>query len=158
MTDQSSSLQASRYFLPGLAGLYARLDGVAWLALRVATGLLLVPHGAQKLFGALGGGGVAGTATFLESVGYSNGTFLAVLIGVVEFFGGLCLAAGIFTRPVALAVLVFMLNAVLFHLKNGFFWTAAGYEYPLFWGVAALFFLVRGGGAYSLDHKLGREF
>jgi putative oxidoreductase len=43
-------------------------------------------------------------------------------------------------------------------MPNGFFWTNKGFEYPLMWGIAALFFLIRGGGAYSVDRAIGREF
>lgn len=146
---------------PGvLAGLNRRLDsaaqpfeGAAWFALRAATGLLLMPHGAQKLFGMFGGGGISGTAGFLESVGYPAPMLMAILIGVVEFFGGLMIAAGFMTRFAAVSVAVFMAFAVMFHLGNGFFWTARGYEYPVLWGIAAIFFAVKGGGAYSIDRK-----
>ncbi|MFV0492078.1 MAG: DoxX family protein [Pseudorhodobacter sp.] len=126
-------------------------EGLAWLALRATTGLLLMPHGAQKLFGAFGGGGISGTAGFLESAGYPAPTIMAILIGCVEFIGGLMLTIGFMTRFAAAAVAVFMAFAVLFHLGNGFFWMAKGYEYPLLWGIVALFFLVRGGGAFSVD-------
>lgn len=128
-------------------------DGVAWLALRATTGLLLMPHGAQKLFGMFGGGGISGTAGFLESVGYPSPTLMALLIGLVEFFGGLMLTIGFMTRFAAIAVAVFMAFAILFHLGNGFFWTARGYEYPLLWGIAAVFFAIKGGGAHSIDGK-----
>lgn len=122
-------------------------------ALRATVGLLLVPHGYAKLFG-----GLQGTADFFASVGYEPAFALALTVGLVEFVGGLMLALGLLTRPVALAVAVFMANAVLFHAGNGFLWTQGGYEYPLMWGIAALFFAVRGGGRVSLDRLLGREF
>ncbi|MCB1479655.1 MAG: DoxX family protein [Rhodobiaceae bacterium] len=144
-------------YLPFLAPVYERLDPLAFLALRVATGLLLVPHGAQKLFGWFGGGGIAGTAGWLESVGYQAPTVLALLIGLVEFVGGLLIAFGLLTRPAAAATAVFMAFAVSFHLGNGFFWTARGYEYPILWGLAAAFFAIKGAGAYSIDKKIGRE-
>ena len=67
------------------------------------------------------------------------------------------MALGLFTRPAAAAIAVFMANAVLFHLPNGFFWSKGGFEYPLLWGIVALSFAIRGGGRYSLDAKLGRE-
>ena len=51
-----------------------------------------------------------------------------------------------------------MATAVIQHFPRGFFWTSGGFEYPLMWAVAAFFFLVRGGGPYSLDRALGREF
>ncbi len=149
---------ATKLIIPQLAPLYTAFQSITWLGLRVATGALLIPHGAQKLFGAFGGGGLEGTAKFFESVGYSSPGLFAFLVGAVEFFGGLCLVLGLFTRPAAIAVAVFMVFAVQFHSANGFFWVAKGFEYPLLWGMAALFFAARGGGALSLDRKLGREF
>ena len=121
------------------------------------AGLLLVPHGAQKLFGAFGGGGLAGTAQFLDGIGYQPGMLWALALGSLEFFGGILLAFGLFTLPVAAAVAVFMAIGVLHHLPSGFFWPDGGFEYPLLWGVVALSFAVRGGARYSLDAKLGRE-
>lgn len=158
MTIDAAPDLAPDLIIPRLGRLYAAADTVTWLALRVTTGALLIPHGAQKLFGAFGGGGISGTAGFFESVGYGAPTLMALLVGLVEFFGGICLVLGFLTRPAAFAVAVFMAFAVQFHLGNGLFWTAKGYEYPLLWGVVALFFAVRGGGVLSLDRKMGREF
>lgn len=50
-----------------------------------------------------------------------------------------------------------MLNAIVFHWPNGFFWNRGGFEYPLFWTVAALFRFVRGGGPSSVDARLSKE-
>ncbi|RVU34070.1 DoxX family protein [Hwanghaeella grinnelliae] len=147
----------SKLVIPALAPLYSSLDKLAWLALRVATGALLIPHGAQKLFGAFGGGGLEGTANFFGSVGYPAPELMALLVGIIEFVGGICLVLGLLTRPVSVAVAIFMAAAVQFHAANGFFWPAKGFEYPLLWGIAALFFAVKGGGAFSLDRKIGRE-
>lgn len=157
MAINDSRDPAPELLVPGLAPVYAALDDIAWLGLRAVTGALLLPHGAQKLFGAFGGGGLEGTAKFFESVGYAAPSFMALLVGVVEFFGGLCLIFGFLTRPAAVAVAIFMAFAVQFHAANGFFWTAKGFEYPVLWGMAAIFFAVRGGGVFSLDRKLGRE-
>ena len=78
--------------------------------------------------------------------------------GLIEFFGGLALAAGLATRFVAALVFGVMAVAVVFvHLPVGFFWMTGGFEYPLLWGVVALYFVVRGGGRYSLDAVIGRE-
>lgn len=147
----------TKLVVPALGGVYASLDEWAPVLLRVATGLMLVPHGMQKLFGMLGGGGLAGTAGFLESIGYSPGMFWAFTLGSLEFFGGIALALGLFTRPVALLVLFFMINAFFFHYPNGFLWTARGFEVPIIWGAMALYFVIRGGGPMSLDRKLGTE-
>ena len=115
---------------------------------------------AQKLFGWFGGYGLEGTAGFFAgNLGLEPGLFWAALIGGLEFFGGLLLALGFLTRPVAAAIATMMAVAVFHvHLGNGFFWSDEGYEYPLMWGVLALSFVLRDGGAYSIDGRIGREF
>ena len=133
-----------------------RRTELALLALRITTGLFLMPHGAQKLFGAFGGDGIQGTAAFLAESGYVAPTFFAVAIGTLEFFGGLALAAGFLTRFVSLCVVAFMLGALQFHFPNGYFWFNGGFEYPIFWAVAAGVFLVIGGGQFSVDAHLPR--
>jgi putative oxidoreductase len=83
---------------------------------------------------------------------------LAVYITLLEFVGGLMLACGLFTRVVAVLAAGFMAVAVVqVHWPNGFFWIAKGYEYPLFWGLVCIALAIRGGGAQSLDAKIGRE-
>ena len=104
------------------------------------------------------GGGLEGTGQFFDSVGLTPGYELALLVGLVEFFGGLMLVLGLLTRPVAIAVLIFMGQAALFHASNGFMWSNGGYEYPLFWAIAALILVIRGGGFLSVDRLIGREF
>ncbi len=130
---------------------------LAWPLVRVTAGLLLVPHGAQKLFGWFGGHGLDATGGFFaDKLGLEPGVVFALAAGLIEFFGGLMLAAGLLTRPVALAVAALMAVAVFHvHLGAGFFWTAGGYEYPLMWGMLALAVALHGGGAYSLDRRLG---
>ena len=146
-------------FIPALKGLQDRLGVFGEPLIRAAAGLLLMPHGAQKLFGVFGGGGVSGTAGFFAQIGIEPAVLAALAVGAIEFFGGLFLALGLLTRPAALAITVVMALATFYvHLGNGFFWTSGGYEYPLFWGLVALGFVLRGGGRYSLDALIGREF
>ena len=145
-------------YIPALGGIYSSLDRLAEPMLRVFVGALFMPHGAQKLFGMFGGGGISGTAQFFDSIGYSPGAFWAVFLGTLELFGGIALVLGLFTRPVALLFFIFMAVGVSFHMANGFFWTSGGYEYPLLWAVASLYFAIRGGGRYSLDARIGKEF
>ncbi len=148
-----------RYFIPPLGGLYDKVSDLALPLVRVTAGLVLVPHGAQKLFGWFGGGGLEGTAGFFGKIGLEPASFWAVVVGCNELIGGALLALGLFTRPVAAAVTIQMIFAItLVHLKNGFFWTASGIEYPLMWGLVAFAFVLRGGGAYSIDARIGREF
>ena len=125
---------------------------------RVTAGLLLVPHGAQKLFGLFGGYGLEATGQFFAGKLGLPASF-ALLAGLIEFAGGLMLALGLATRAVAVLVFGVMAVAVVsVHLPNGFFWTNGGYEYPLFWAVIALSYAIRGGGRYSVDALLGYEF
>lgn len=123
---------------------------------RITAGLLLVPHGAQKLFGWFGGYGLEATGQFFASKLGVPASF-ALLAGVIEFGGGILLAAGLATRAMAALVVGLMAVAALqVHLPAGFFWTDGGYEYPLLWGVVALSYVIRGGGRYSVDALITR--
>ena len=141
---------------PALGDAYAALAPVGEVLPRVAAGLLLMPHGAQKLFGWFGGHGLAGTAQFLGGAGFEPGLFWATALGLLEFFGGLMLALGLLTRPVAAAIAVFMAVAITVHWP-AYFWNDGGLEMPLLWGLVALAYAIRGGGRYSLDALIGRE-
>ncbi len=149
------------YYIPALGGIYSALDGWAEPVLRIFVGIMLVPHGARKLFGMFGGGGISGTAKFFENFGYTPAVFWVLVVGCTEFFGGLAIAAGLFTRLAALFVVIQMSVLVLnFHMPNGYFLTASnnGYEFAMLWGIAALFFVIRGGGRFSLDARMSKEF
>ena len=155
MTDRYRPVPDKRhsYFIPAMAPVYSGLSNFAEFALRVVVGLNLIPHGLQKLFGGLGG-----TAQFLDASGFSPGFLWAVLVMATELVGGVFLILGFATRPAALAVMLFMIVAAFFHSANGFLWDQGGFEYPLMWAVAAFYFLVRGGGPWSIDRRIGREF
>jgi putative oxidoreductase len=143
--------------VPAFATLQNALSPFAEVAVRVTTGAFLLPHGAQKLFGLFGGYGVEATGQFFASKLGLPASF-ALVAGLIEFFGGLALALGLFTRPAAALVFVLMAVAVVqVHLANGYFWTNMGFEYPLMWAILALSFVVRGGGRYSVDAAIGRE-
>lgn len=141
---------------PGVAPLINRLSLLAFPLVRVTTGLLLIPHGAQKLFGWFGGFGLVATGQYFESaLGMSPGIVFATLAGLIEVFGGLALALGFFTRPAALVVAAFMGVALTVHVPNGLFWTAGGIEYPLMWTLLAVAIFLHGSDRYSLDARLG---
>lgn len=142
-----------RLVIPALGGLYRTLAPVTEVLIRLCAGLSLAAHGYPKLFGA-----TAANAAFFEQAGFHPPLFWAVLTGLTEFGGGLCLALGFLTRLAAVPVLVFLLVAVKFHAANGFYWNNLGFEYPLFWALVVFHFLVRGGGRWSLDRAIGREF
>jgi putative oxidoreductase len=156
----NTDMSQTRLIIPALRPLYAGLVPWSWPVIRFFTGLILMPHGAAKLFGWFGGGGLDATAqSFAQNLGLEPGMFWAVLVGATEFFGGLFLAVGFLTRPAAVAVAILMAVAVFHvHMPNGFFWNKGGYEYPLLWGLIALAIAFRGGGEKSVDRALGREF
>lgn len=152
--DDVHTLDRPRPLIPALEPLWERLAPLSYPLVRVTAGLMLVPHGWGKLFG----GGLQGTASFMTQVGIEPGYFFALYIGLLEFFGGLMLAAGLLTRLMALLVAGFMAVAAFHvHWGNGFLWTNAGYEYPLFWGLVALALVFGGGGRLSVDRAIGRE-
>jgi len=143
-----------RLLIPALAPLYKALEPYTWPLIRVTAGLMLVPHGYDKLTNRTFDQIAAGFA----KMGIEPAYPLAVYITLLEFFGGLMLACGLFTRVVAVLVAGFMAVAVVqVHWPNGFFWIAKGYEYPLFWGLVCIALAIRGGGPLSLDAKIGRE-
>lgn len=145
-------------YVPAMAGLYARVKDLAYPSIRFWTGVFLIPHGAQKLFG-LWGGDIDRTAAFFAKMGLEPALPLAYLVGGVEFFGGILIAIGLLTRPAAAAATVLLAVAAFhIHLGNGFFWGARGYEYPLLWGLVTLAVLCGGGGRWSVDSAIGKEF
>ncbi len=127
--------------------------------LRLSIGSVFLAHGAQKLFGVWGGGGLGGTASFFVQLGLTPALPLAVLVGGIELAGGLMLLAGAFTRTVALVLTVDMAVAVWkVHLINGFFlnWNMVpgqghGFEFNLALAGALVALALTGPGALSVD-------
>ncbi len=147
-----------RLVIPALGGLYGALSPLAWPLIRFMAGLFLIPHGAQKLFGWFGGGGLEGTAGWFAKIGLEPAMPLAVLAGATEFFGGILIAIGLLTRPAAAAAFILLASAVFgYHMPNGFFVFNGGYEHAMLWGFLMLAIVFRGGGRLSVDARLGRE-
>ena len=147
----------ARPIIPALAPLTNALAPLGEPLVRIAAGLLLIPHGAQKLFGAFGGYGLEATGQFFATKLGLPASF-ALIAGLIEVVGGLFLAAGFLTRPAAALITGFMVVALTVHLPAGFFWTDGGYEYPLLWAIVAFSFVLRGAGRYSVDAAIKREF
>jgi putative oxidoreductase len=153
-------------------GVFARSTGLAvdatprvrslWLAplaLRFSLAAVFFAHGAQKLLGTFGGAGISGTIAGFAALGLKPPALFAMGAAVLEFFGGLLLLIGFWTRPAALLLALEMLFALLtVHAPNGFFlnWACTagqghGIEYNvvLIGGLVALALL--GGGRISID-------
>lgn len=132
---------------------------VGLLVIRLVVGLTLASHGAQKLLGWFGGGGIEGTAGSFEQMGFRPGRFYAALAGMGELTGGLLLAAGLATPAAVAVVIAVMLVAVLgVHARNGFFAHSGGFEYAMVIGVIAAALSATGHGALSLDALLGLDW
>jgi putative oxidoreductase len=160
MLDTSTPL-----IVPQLQGLYAALAPWTEALLRVAVGLALVPHGLRMTFGFFPTTGLdvrnlTMLAAQLDRDGYRPGKLWALAISLTELVAGPMLALGLFTRPVAIPIVIFLVVSNIERWRvGGYFWNTKGLEYTLLWTIAALYFLVHGGGLYSLDYFLvGREF
>lgn len=136
-------------------------DGALSL-LRVALGVVMFAHGAQKLLGWFGGYGVAGTTGFFQQA-LGIPFAVAMLVIVAEFFGSLGLIFGFLTRLSAAGIAAVLLGAVYFvHGQVGFFmnWTGTasgeGFEFHILAIAIAAALAVRGGGALSVDRWLAR--
>jgi putative oxidoreductase len=140
--------------------LFATKNDAGALLIRITLGLVMFPHGAQKLLGWFGGYGFAGTmGYFTEQLGIPY--VLALLVVITEFFGSLALIAGAVTRLAALGIGITMTVAVFMgHLQNGFFmnWFGAqegeGFEYHLLMIGMALALIVSGAGRGSVDRAV----
>ncbi|MFZ2449307.1 MAG: DoxX family protein [Methylovulum miyakonense] len=129
--------------------------GLEAAVLRIPVGLILAAHGGQKLFAWFGGYGLEGTGQWMASVGLQPGFLMALLSGSAEFFGGVGLMLGLFTRIAAGANVLTMAVALLWvHASQGFFMSAHGIEYALALLAATASLLIMGGGRYSLDRYL----
>ena len=159
MNDPTSSCEAPppapppRLWFPRLAPLYDALTPLSWPLIRCATGLILAVHGWGKI-----SKGPEVVAPVFAKLGFEPALAVVYLLIFVEFFGGISLALGLFTRFFAAAITIEM--AVIFftqYLPNGFSWLNKGYEFVLLWGLVSLAIWWRGGGPYSLDRRIGVE-
>ncbi len=132
--------------------------------LRLAMGGVFIAHGAQKLFGVWGGGGLSGTAAYFTALGLPSPYVLAILAAIIETGGGALLVVGYQTIWVSLALIVNMGVAVWkVHFASGFFlnWTITpgvghGYEYNLVLIAGLLCLIFTGAGALSIDYSRQR--
>ena len=129
--------------------------GYGLTVLRVFVGIIFAAHGSQKLFGWFGGGGLAGTAQWMESIGLAPGTLMALLSGGTEFFGGLALIIGLLARPAALGLSFTLLVAIFsVHIHNGLFMANNGYEFALALLGGTVAVLIEGAGKLSIDRAI----
>lgn len=148
---QPSPGNDSRLMIPALSRIYAPGQPLAETLMRVFCGIALIVHGWPKIqdpFGMVG---------MVEGLGFVPGALWSPLLAATEFFGGILLVLGLFTRPAAFATLIVLLVTVYAH------WVAmdqgwAGSELSILWSTILFYFLMRGASAWSVDAKIGRQF
>ncbi|PYY70588.1 DoxX family protein [Pseudomonas jessenii] len=129
--------------------------GYGLTVLRIVVGIVFAAHGSQKLFGAFGGYGLAGTAQYMESLGLTPGYLMATLAGGTEFFAGLALIIGLLVRPAALGLIFLSLVAIFtVHISHGLFMANNGYEFALALLGGSIAVLIEGAGKLSADRVI----
>lgn len=150
MSDLQST-PSKKLFIPALGGIYSSLHESAETLLRFVGGAALVTHGYGKILNPFGAAGM------VESLGFYPGAFWSPLLAATEFFGGILIAIGLFTRPAAFAALIVLLVTIWFHWGvqgQGY----SGAEKSILWSAIMLFFVIRGANSQSVDARIGRQF
>jgi len=143
---------AMKKYWPWVTWTYRGLETGAWAMIRVSTGLVIATHGVARLFILDPAFGFTKYISALPPAG----------VGWLELAGGLMLALGLLTRPVALLLAIEWFLFTLGHVPSGRpqSWLMLGAidHYPAMLTALNLAFLFRGGGRWSLDRAIGREF
>jgi len=146
-----------------LSHLFKTGNNSAALIARVMLGVVMFPHGAQKMLGWFGGYGFSGTMNHFTTNMHIPAVF-AFLAIMAEFAGALALIVGVTSRLAAFGIGVVMAVAIaMAHGANGFFMNwfgnqkGEGYEYHLLAIALALIVLIHGGGKASVDAAIARK-
>ena len=140
----SDAVREPKPVLPFLKSFYDVVIPLSWPVVRIACGMHLIIHGWGKV---IRGGQIS-----------SSTLAFGIFLTFIEFFGGICITIGMFTRFFAAAVAIEMAYLCFIqYWDNGYGWRRDGYEYVMMWGTLAFAISLRGGGPYSVDRVLGRE-
>jgi putative oxidoreductase len=150
----ADTIDRKRLYVPAVAGLYETLAPLAPTLIRVAMGLIIIPHGFGKLFL---NDAVPASRNFVN-FGWAYPLAWAYFVGCVEFFGGILLVLGLWTRAAALAIAIQMAVIVFAVLWPSWFWGQRGMEYAMLMMIVCISILWRGSGPYALDNLMKREF
>ena len=149
------STSGPRPMIPALAGTYANAEPWAYLLLRVVTGAMLIAHGWPKLMA----GPAAVAAGAMARRGIEPAYVVACIAIFLELVGAVCIIIGFLTRPMALLLVIEFVIIVYSHLTMGGWGVGGGgAEFAFLWLIALIYIMVRGGGACSVDAKLGKEY
>ena len=122
-----------------------RYSAYLYAVMRIVVGLLFACHGAQKLFGALGGTQMTSDPLMLAA-------------GIIEFAGGLLIALGLLTSWAALLASLEMIVAYFkAHFPQGWWPIQNGGELAMLYWFLFLYIAARGSGMWSLDRLLRKS-
>lgn len=126
-----------------------RFSPQAYALLRIMAGLMFWQHGAQKFLGLLGGFGESGTAPLFSLMG---------LAGIIEFFGGILIAVGLFAGWTAFLASGEMAVAYFrAHAFRAFFPIQNGGELAVLYCFIFLYIATRGAGIWSIDGLMRKK-
>lgn len=140
----------ARLIIPRLGGVYDRLEPVAYTVLRVLAGGMMI----QIALGKVLAGEVSRDVELMEQLGLAPAALWAYFVVGVEIFASLAIIVGFLTRPAA--VMLFVLVTVM--LVTVLIPREANYQLGALWFGAFGLIATRGGGRYSVDRLIGREF
>jgi putative oxidoreductase len=142
---------------------FSTSDDAGLALIRIALGVVMFPHGAQKALGWFGGYGWEGTMGFFTGQLGVPALFGALAI-LAEFFGSFGLITGLLGRVAAFGIFCNMLvAAAMVHWNVGFFmnWSGTqqgeGFEYHILAATMALLIVWKGSGAYSVDRMIAAK-
>jgi putative oxidoreductase len=136
--------------LPVLTPIYTALEPFGYAIMRFASGAIMATFGWRKLFAH----GMARDIELFHQLGIEPAELLGYFTSGLEFYGGLLIAIGLLTRPIAamlLGELLVILVVVMIPRGNG-------YELSVVWVGVFLLILLHGGGRISVDRLIGHEF
>ncbi len=136
---------------------------ISLLLVRLALGVVILPHGMQKALGMFGGYGLEVTLGLFQSMGMP--LFLGVLVILAEFAGSIGVILGVGTRFMAASLFIQMTGAMILggHIHNGFFMNwfgnqpGEGIEYFILVLGSALALTIAGGGKWSIDSLISKK-
>ena len=151
----TETVDRNRLVIPALGGLYEKFAPFSYAFMRFSAGAILVPHGYQKLIN----GTAVNTAKGLAAKGFPFPLELAYFVGFCELFVAAAMAIGLFTRVSAVILWIQMVVIIVYFVgPNGYFWGKQGYEFALLWLLLFTAIAFAGGGRYSVDRYLPKEF
>jgi putative oxidoreductase len=143
-----------RPMIPAPSGMYPQAEQWGYLLLRMTAGAMLIAHGWPKLMA----GPAAVAAGTMARRGIEPAYAAACIAIFLEIVGAVCIILGFLTRPFALLLVIEFVIIVKSHLNAGWGVGGGGAEFTFLWLIAFVYILTRGGGRYSVDARLGREF